>query len=419
MNSRERLAAALDHRQPDRVPVDFGATFVTGIHVSVVHRLRQRLLGQPEHRVKVIEPYQMLGEIDDELRTALGIDVIGALGRKSIFGTEGRDWKEFTTFDGVPCLVPGALNLTRAPDGGWHMHPEGDTSVPPSGHMPEGGYFFDAVIRQDPVDENHLDPADNTEEFALFTTEDLAFYEAKKRWFTERAELGSILVIPGTAFGDIALVPAPWLKHPRGIRDVTEWYISTKTRRDYVRAVFERQCEIALQNLDTLIDLFGDTIQVGLVTGTDFGTQRGPFVAPETYRDLYQPFHRRINDRIHARSSWKTFIHSCGSVDQLIPDFIGAGFDVLNPVQCSAAGMEERRLKREFGRDIVFWGGGVDTQQTMAFGSADQVYREVRERIAVFNVDGGFVFNAIHNIQGNTPIENVEALFEAVRDSGN
>ncbi|MCP5518720.1 MAG: methyltransferase [Verrucomicrobiales bacterium] len=419
MNSRERLAAALEHRAPDRVPIDFGATFVTGIHVSVVHRLRRRLLGQPEHRVKVIEPYQMLGEIDDELRAALGIDVVGALGRTSIFGTEGRDWKEFTTFDDVPCLVPGALNLTRAPDGGWHMHPEGDTTVAPSGHMPDGGYFFDAVIRQDPVDDDRLDPADNTEEFGLFTAEDLAFYEAKKRWFTERADLGSILVIPGTAFGDIALVPAPWLKHPRGIRDVTEWYISTKTRRDYVRAVFERQCEIALQNLDTLIDLFGDTIQVGLVTGTDFGTQRGPFVAPETYRDLYQPFHRRINDRIHARSSWKTFIHSCGSVDQLIPDFIEAGFDVLNPVQCSAAGMDAARLKREFGRDIVFWGGGVDTQQTMAFGTADQVYREVRERIEVFNVDGGFVFNAIHNIQGNTPIENVEALFEAVRDSGN
>ncbi|MCB1126455.1 MAG: hypothetical protein KDM81_08175, partial [Verrucomicrobiae bacterium] len=208
MNSHERLASALNHRQPDRVPVDFGATFVTGIHVSVVHRLRQRVLGESNHLVKVIEPYQMLGEIDDALREALGIDVIGSLGRKSIFGTEAKDWKEFTTFDDVPCLVPGALNLTRAPDGGWHMHPEGDTTVAPSGHMPDGGYFFDAVIRQDPVDDDRLDPADNTEEFGLFTAEDLAFYEAKKRWFTERADLGSILVIPGTAFGDIALVPA-------------------------------------------------------------------------------------------------------------------------------------------------------------------------------------------------------------------
>jgi hypothetical protein len=417
MNSRERLAAALSHRQPDRVPVDFGATFVTGIHVSVVHRLRQRVLGEPDPRVKVIEPYQMLGEVDDTLREALGIDVIGSLPRKSIFGTEAKDWKEFTTFDGVTCLVPGTLNLTRAPDGGWHMYPEGDTRVAPSGHMPEGGFFFDAVIRQEPIDEAKLDPADNTEEFALLGEEDLNYYRGKKDWFETRSDQGSILVIPGSAFGDIALVPAPWLKHPKGIRDVSEWYISTKIRRDHVWKIFERQCEVALQNVQTLIDLFGDTIQVALITGTDFGTQRGPFISVDAYRDLYQPFHRQINDLIHQRSNWKTFIHSCGSVYALIPDFIKAGFDVLNPVQCSAAEMDPVRLKREFGRDLTFWGGGVDTQQTMAFGKPDAVYREVRERIDIFNRDGGYVFDAIHNVQGNTPIENVEAMFRAVRES--
>lgn len=418
MNSRTRLATALAHRQPDRVPVDFGATFVTGIHVSVVHRLRQRLLGEADYRVKVIEPYQMLGEVDDRLREALGIDVVGVLPRKSIFGTEARDWKEFTTFDGVPCLVPGALNLTRAPDGGWYMHPEGDTSAPPSGHMPEGGFFFDAVVRQEPIDEEKLDPADNCEEFAPLDEADLAYFREKKAWFEERAEYGSILVIPGTAFGDIALVPAPWMKHPKGIRDVAEWYVSTKIRRDYVWKVFERQCEVALANVQTLIDLFGDTVQVALITGTDFGTQRGPFISVDAYRDLYQPFHKQINDFIHARSQWRTFIHSCGSVYKLIPDFINAGFDVLNPVQCSAAEMDPVRLKQAFGRDITFWGGGVDTQQTMAFGTPEAVYQEVRERIDIFNRDGGFVFDAIHNIQGNTPIENVEALFRAIRESG-
>ncbi len=417
MNSRERLQAALNHRQPDRVPVDFGATFVTGIHVSVVHQLRRRLLDEPDFRVKVIEPYQMLGEIDDRLREALGIDVIGSLARRSIFGTEAKDWKPFTTFDGTPCLLPGQMNLTPAPDGGWYMHPEGDTEVGPSGHMPEGAYFFDAVIRQDPIDESRLDPADNTEEFGLLSPEDLAYYREKRGWFEARRQYGSILVIPGTAFGDIALVPAPWLKHPKGIRDVAEWYMITKTRPDYVRRVFDRQCEIALQNIETLINLFGDEIQVALITGTDFGTQRGPFISAQAYRDLFMPYHQRINELIHRRTAWKTFIHSCGSVYQFLPDFIKAGFDILNPVQCSALDMEPRRLKREFGDDIVFWGGGVDTQQTIARGTPDQVYREVRDRIAIFNEGGGFVFDAIHNIQGNTPIENVEAMFKAIRDS--
>lgn len=417
MNSRERLQAALDHRQPDRVPVDFGATFVTGIHVSALTRLRRRVLGEPDYRVRVIEPYQMLGEVDDRLREALGIDVIGALGRKSIFGTEARDWRPFRLFDGTECLVSGDFNTTLAPDGGRYMYPEGDTSVPPSGYMPPEGYFFNALVRQEPIDEDRLDPADNTEEFGLFTEADLAYYREKIAWFDQRPEAGTILIIPGTAFGDIALVPAPWMKHPKGIRDISEWYISTRARRDYVWKVFERQCEVALKNLETLLGLFDDRIQVALITGTDFGTQRGPFIAPRTYRDLYQPFHRQVNDFIHRHSQWKTFIHSCGSVYQLIPDFIAAGFDILNPVQCSAVDMDAQRLKREFGRDLVYWGGGVDTQKTMAFGTPDDVYREVRERVEVFNRDGGFVFNAVHNIQGNTPVENIEALFRALRDS--
>ena len=418
MTSRERLDAALHHRQPDRVPVDFGATFVTGIHVSVVHRLRQRLLGNPDYRVKVIEPYQMLGEVDDELRTALGVDVVGVLPRKSIFGTQASGWKPFTLFDGTPCLVSGDFNVTPAPDGGWLFHPEGDTSAPASAHMPEGGYFFDSIIRQDPIDENRLDPANNLEEFALLGEEDLAYFRHKAAWFDERAECGSILIIPGSAFGDIALVPAPFLKHPRGIRDVQEWYVSTLSRPEYVRAIFEKQCEIALANLEKLIDLFGERVQVALITGTDFGTQRGPFISVGAYRDLFKPFHQRINELIHRRSTWKTFIHSCGSVYALLPDFIEAGFDVLNPVQCSAAEMDPVRLKREFGRDLVFWGGGVDTQQTMAFGNPEGVYREVRSRIDIFNQNGGFVFDAIHNLQGNTPLENVLAMFAAIRESG-
>jgi hypothetical protein len=360
----------------------------------------------------------MLGEIDDALCDALGIDVVGALPRRSIFGTEARDWKPFRLFDDTECLVPGTFNVTPAEDGGWLMYPEGDTSVPASGHMPEGGFFFDAIIRQEPIDEATLKVDDNLEEFTPLSVEDLDYYREKARWFEERGDRGSILVIPGSAFGDIALVPAPFLKHPKGIRDVAEWYMSTKARRDFVYEIFERQCEVALRNIATMIEVFGERVQVALITGTDFGTQRGPFIAPAAYRDLYQPFHRRVNEFIHDQSKWKTFIHSCGSVYALIPDFIEAGFDVLNPIQCSAAEMDGARLKTEFGKELVFWGGGVDTQHTLAFGTADQVFEEVRERVRLFNDGGGYVFNSVHNIQGNTPIENVEALFRALRESG-
>ncbi len=417
MTSRERLRAVLNHREPDRACVDFGATFVTGMHVAAVDRLRRAVVGDAGWRVKVCEPYQMLGEVDDDLRAALGIDVIGVLPRKTIFGIECADWKPFVLFDGTEVLVPGAFNTTVDPASGDLMiYPEGDTSAPPSGRMPKGGYFFDSIVRQPPIDDDRLNVEDNLEEFGPLSDADIAYYRGKRAWFDRNPDAGRILIIPGTGFGDIALVPAPFLKHPKGIRDIEEWYISTVARKDYVLEIFERQCAIAERNLETLIGIFGDSVDVALITGTDFGTQRGPFISTEAYRELFQPYHRRINRIIHGRTGWKTFIHSCGSVYGLIPEFMAAGFDVLNPVQCSATDMDPARLKREFGEDLVFWGGGVDTQKTLPFGTPEEVYREVRDRLSIFSPGGGFVFNAIHNVQGPTPLENMLAMFRALGD---
>ncbi len=417
MTSRERLQQALDHIEPDRVPVDFGGTAVTGIHASALSRLRNAVLNDPQYRIKVIEPYQMLGEMDADLRKVLGIDVAGLMTRKTLFGFENKGWQPFTLNDGVEVQVPGDFKVRREASGDWVIFPEGDTTAPPSGRMPKGGYFFDTIIRQPPIDEANLNPADNLEEFGLLGEEDLKFYERRIRELHEGTDCGIILTMPGTAFGDIALVPAPWMKYPKGIRDVAEWYATTAMRKPYVHAIFEKQCEIGLKNLETLIQLLGDRVQAVFLTGTDFGTQRGLFISPTAYRDLFKPYHIQINRLIHQRSRWKTFIHSCGSVAKLIPDFIEAGFDILNPVQCSAADMGARTLKQEFGKNLVFWGGGVDTQKTMPFGTPDEVYREVRERIEIFGEGGGFVFDAVHNIQGNTPVENLRAMFQAIRES--
>ena len=417
MTPRDRLRAALNHQESDRVPVDFGSTAVTGMHVAAVTRLRQAVLGDRNYRVKVIEPYQMLGELDAPLREALGIDTVGLIPRKTLFGFENTDWKPFTLDDGTPCLVPGHFNVTTNAAGDHLFYPEGDTSVPPSGHMPKGAYFFDSIVRQPPIDEDKLNPADNLEEFGLLDADTLPWY-AQRIAALEATGAGVILTMPGTAFGDIALVPAPWMKHPKGIRDIEEWYVSTAVRKDYVHAIFAQQCEIGLKNLETLIRLFGDRVQAVFLTGTDFGTQRGLFIGKDAYREMFQPYHRRINQFIHQNSSWKTFIHSCGAVYDLLPEFIDAGFDILNPVQCSAACMDARTLKREFGRHLVFWGGGANTQQTLPFGTPDEVYREVRERLEIFGAGGGFVFDTIHNVQGPTPVANLLAMFRALRDAG-
>ncbi len=420
MNSRERLQATLNHQPTDHLCVDFGAGGQTGIGAGAVYRLRQAVLGNDSnYRVKITEPYQMLGEIDEELRQAFELDVVGIHPLKNMFGFANEGWEPFELFDGTPALVPERFNYTVDGDGNLFMYPEGDTTAPPCAKMPKGGYFWDSVPRQEPVDESMLDPADNCEEFGLFSDEDIEHFSREVDYYYDKTDYGIYLTIPGVAFGDIALVPAPWLKNPRGIRDIEEWYISTAIRKDYVYKVFEMQCEIGLTNIAKLANTLGDKVQVAFVSGTDFGTQRAPFISTQAYRDLYKPFQKAINDKIHELTNWKVFIHSCGSIYQLIPDMIEAGFDVLNPVQCSAAEMDPVRLKKEFGDQLVFWGGGVDTQKTLPFGTPDEVYKEVRQRIDVFSRNSGFVFNSIHNIQSNVPVENILAMFKAIKDTKN
>lgn len=418
MNSRQRLQAVLDHQQPDRLCVDFGAGGQTGIGVCAVHRLRHAVLGDPGWKVKVAEPYQMLGEIDEPLRKALGLDVVGVHPPRDMFGLRQGGWKPFTMpADGTEVLVPGEFNYTRRENGGLLMYPEGDTSARPCAKMPVSSYFWDALNRQGPIEESRLDPMDNCEEFRLLSDDDIDYFKQQVDWYYEHTDAGIYLTFPGLAFGDIALVPAPWMKHTKGIRDVEEWYISTAMRRDYVYKVFEYQCEIGLKNIEKLSPVLGDKVQVVFVSGTDFGTQRGPFISPQTYRDLYKPFQKAINDKIHKLTNWSVFVHSCGGIYPLIPDMIEAGFDILNPVQCSAADMDPAGLKKEFGDQLIFWGGGVDTQKTLPFGTPEEVYNETRKRIEIFNAGGGFVFSSIHNIQSNVPTENILAMFRAIDDA--
>lgn len=415
MTSRERLQKALNHQEANRIPIDLGSTAVTGMAASSVFKLRVAL-GLGDKPVKVIDPCQILGEIDEELRQALGIDVIGVRGPTNDFGFENKDWKPWKLFDGTPVLVPGDFNTEPEPNGDILQYPQGDKSALPSGRMPKGGYYFDAIIRQSPIEETKLNPQDNIEEFQPFSDQTLTHYKQSIEQFSDKTDYGICMGIPGCAFGDISKVPGLSLKHPKGIRDIEEWYVSSITRREYVRGVFRRQCELALENIKRLYAVVGNRPQVVSLSGTDFGQQQGLFISNKDYRELYQPFHRKLNDWIHANTKWKCFIHTCGSVVKLIPDFIDAGFDILNPVQTSAAGMDPEFLKKEFGDRIVFWGGGIDTQRTLPFGTPDEVHQQVKERIDIFAPGGGFVFAGIHNIQARVPVENLLALFETLRD---
>jgi hypothetical protein len=418
-HSRERIHLALNHQEADRIPVDFGGSGVTGMHVSTVYRLRQALgMDTPGTPVKIVDPFSLRGEIKADLIHRLELDTIPLEGTGTVFGYKKEGWKPWTTFDGTPVLVPEKFNTDPEPNGDILMYPAGDKTAPPSGRMPRGGFYFDAIIRQPPIDEDRLNVEDNVEEFGPVSDSELNHFKTEAERLYEETDLALFANFGGTQFGNQAILPAPWLKHPKGIRDLEEWFVSLMTRRDYVYRIFECQCEIALKNLEKIHQAVANRVSVIYVSGTDFGTQKGPFISPRIYRDLFKPFFQQVNDWIHKHTSWKTFIHSCGSVSAFIEDFIESGFDILNPVQCSAAQMDPRELKEGFGDRVTFWGGGVNTQQTLPFGTPEEVKREVRERIKIFGKGGGFVFNAIHNIQPQTPIENVLAMFEAIREHG-
>jgi hypothetical protein len=414
MTRRERVRTTLSHREPDRLAVDFGATSVTGIHVTCVRDLRE-FFGLDARPVKVAEPYQMLGEVEDDLRDAMGIDTAALPPPGTLFGFRNENWKEYRAPWGQDLLVAERFQTSVDGQGDTLIYPQGDRTAPPSGRMPSGGFFFDSIIRQEPLDEDRLDPEDNLEEFQPLSESDLASYAERLAPLagSDRAVVASV---GGTAFGDIALVPAPFLKRPRGIRDVGEWYMATVERQDYIHRVFARQCEIALGNLERARRVLGDRVDVLFVCGTDFGTQTSSFCSPATFDSLYAPYYRQVNDWVHRHTSWKTFKHSCGAVEPFLRHFADAGFDIINPVQCSAAGMDPEKLKARYGKDLVFWGGGVNTQRTLPFGTPDQVRAEVLDRCRIFAPGGGFVFNSIHNVQAGTPVENLVALLDAVRE---
>lgn len=416
MTGKERLAAVLNHRNADKIALDFGSTNVTGMHCRVMEALRKHY-GLDEHPIYVYEPGQMLGLMEDDLANVLGIDTIGCFARENAFGLPNVDWKEYKMPWGQTVMFPAALaDSIREENGTLYGYPQGDNTLPPSGAMPERCFFFSYLERQDgEIDDDKLNVEDNLEEYGEIGDDALAYWKEK---VDAAAESGRAVVASfgGMALGDVARIITMALKHPKGIRSVADWYMSTIIRQDYIHEMFDRQSALAVENLKKIYAAVGDKVDVVYVCGADFGTQDSQFCSVETYRELYMPYYRRMNDWIHENTPWKTFKHSCGAVMPLMESFIDSGFDIINPVQIAAAGMDPKELKSRFGDRITFWGGGVDTQHTLPFGKPDEIRREVMQLCEIFGRDGGFVFNSVHNIQANVPVENVVALFDTLKE---
>ncbi len=416
VTSLERVMLSLEHREADRVPLDLGATGATGMHVDSVYALRQALaLDRPGTPVRVVDPLQMLGEIAPDLQDVLGVDVVRLFPPRTNLGFKNVDWKQWTTPTGTPVLVPGRFNTVPEANGDLLQYPRGDLSAPASARMPAGECFFDAITRQDPIDDERLDVEDNLEQYPPISREDLAYMGQE---IDRLAASGKAVLcyFPFTALGHVGEVPGVDLPHPRGIRDVEEYYVSHHTRRSYLYDLFDRQCERGIQNLARIHAVVGDRLTVAQITCTDLGAQNGPLISPKDYRELYKPLFMRMTAWIHEHTMWKVLLHSCGSIWRLMDDIVDTGFDILNPVQTSAANMDPVALKQKYGEQITFWGGGIDTQHVLPFGTPEQVRAMVRERMRILGPGGGFVFATIHNVQARIPVGNLMALCQAIAD---
>ncbi|MBC5649314.1 uroporphyrinogen decarboxylase family protein [Christensenella tenuis] len=417
LDSRERLIKTINHEDPGKVVVDMGSTTVTGIQAHALRLLREKM-GLEEKPVKVNEPFQLLGMIEEDTRECLGIDVVGIDPNYTVYGFENKDWKPWTLPSGDPVEVAGGFEVKEGPDREIYMFPCGDRNTKPCAVLMEGGYFFNNITRiRKPYDEATSSAREDFKnDFAVLSEHKLRNVEEKVNYYYNNTGYGMIYSSILTAMGDMGFLQGPAVKEPDGIRDPQEWLLAYYTAPDYVHDCYEMQAEIAIENAKLLKEATGDKMQVMMVSGTDFGTQNGPYISKDMFREFYLKPFQKVNGWIHENTNWKVFFHTCGSIVELLPDLYEAGVDILNPVQCSAEGMDPVMLKQQWGDRFVFWGGGVDTQKTLPFGTPEEVYEEVSQRLGIFAPGGGFVFNTIHNVQGPTDAENLEAMFAAIAD---
>jgi len=380
MNSRERVQKALNHVEPDRVPFDLGGTVLTSIHVDAYRRLRDHLGLPAKDEIPLMDIFQQIAVVDDDLLDLWKVDVRGVAPRSSAtFNIDVKDMGDYTYFYDEWGI-------------GWRM-------------PKEGGFYYDMF-------EHPLHDATTTQEIENYDwpdPEDPARFKGLRERARQVADEGDAVLLGGLCAGVLEMTA--WM---RGFDNYFPDFVNNPELQTYL---MDKIVELKMAYWDKALAAAGDCVDV-VQEADDFAGQFGMLISPKTYRDLCKPRHKRLFDFIRDRTDAKIFFHSCGSVRPVIPDLIEIGVDILNPVQVSATGMDSAELKEEYGDDITFWGGGVDTQQILGKGSPEDVRDEVKRRVEDLAPGGGFVFATVHNIQADVPPENLIAMWETLQEYG-
>ncbi len=397
MNSRERVLCALNHQEPDRIPIDIGGTRQSGIAASTYHQLKKRL--GISSTTRVFDLYQMLAEIERPVMERFGADVVGLNRQAVTFGIRNENWKPWTMFDGTPVEVPGGFEPVTEPSGDLAIVQNGQLIA----RMPKDGFYFDRLEKYPGAAHIELDGYQPP----MLSDEDCDhLHEQAEAWF-QNSDYAII-----TAMG-----PPYELFYGLGTGGFENWMVTLATEPDYVHALFEILVDAWLINLKKFSDAVGNRVQI-IQLNDDFGTQVSSFMSVKMFRDLIMPAYKRGLDWIHENTEMKVFLHSDGALYTLIPSIIEMGVDILNPTQTSATGMDPVRLKKEFGNQLVFWGGSLNCQETLPFGTPEEVAQEVEEHVRILKPGGGYVFTSVHNVQASVPPENVIAMFDTAMAVG-
>jgi uroporphyrinogen decarboxylase len=419
MTSRERVYQAFEHREADMVPIDFSGHRSSGIAALAYGGLRERL-GFPPTRVRVYDPIQQLAIVDKDVLQRFGVDTV-EVGRG--FCHDSSAWQEWTLPDGSPCLMPAWLKLERGATE-WVMKSAAGKVL---GRMPDGTYYFEQV-NYPFLESEDLCGLESALEECMWTSSATAAppgpagqgpsgpYNLRQGAATLRAS-GQRAVIG--LFGGNLLEIGQFLYR----NDNFFLLLASEPRR--AEAFLDRLLELHLEALRRYLAAVGDSIDI-IVFGDDLGMQTGAQISPQMYRIFFKPRYKLLWATAKTlapagrggdsnRPVLRVMLHSCGSIRTLLPDLIEAGLDAVNPVQISTAGMQAEGLKRDFGKDILFWGGGCDTQTVLRSATPAEVRDHVRRQVQALAPGGGFVFQQVHNILAGVPPSNIQAMFDAVR----
>jgi len=408
MSARERVLASIEHREPDRLPVDLGSNPSSGIS-AVAHAGLVSHLGLADQRTRVYDVVQQLAQPSDELLDRLRIDAVD-IGRT--FNTSDADWKPLMLPSGIATEIPAWFDPVLQPDGALEAFTEDGLRI---AAMPKGAAFFDQTYF--PYLDGYPDDLSGLAHVMPLVLWSGLVHSPWDHagddgfWDTLRAQTQVLRASTDRAL--MVVVGCNLFEWGTFLRRIDNFLMDLVVDQANVERLLDALLELHFQTLDHVIESVGDLVDI-VRFGDDLGMDNGPLMSPDTYRTIFKPRHAALNSYVHERSSMKTFLHSCGSLYDLLPDIIETGVDILNPVQISARDMEPAKLKAEFGADITFWGGGADTRQVLPKGTPGEVRDHVRRNIEAFAPGGGFVFATAHNMLPDVPPQNIEAMFEAI-----